>query len=77
MKNLALSVIFSLAVIFTASAAVNSDLNLPGGGKKGKKGCSTEQKEDCKTSEKKSCCPSKTDSNNSSEKKSCGSKKGE
>lgn len=65
MKNLALSVIFSIAVIFSPAAAVSSGLNLPGE-KKSKKGCKTEKKE-CKKGEKKSCCPSKTEGEKKSE----------
>ena len=70
MKNLALSVIFSIAVAFASFASVNSGLNLPGE-KKSKKGCKTEQK-DCKKGEKKSCCPSKNEGD-----KKCDSKKAE
>jgi hypothetical protein len=62
MKNLALSALFSVAVIFSSVAAVDSGLNVPGG-KKSKKKCKTEQK-DCKSGDKK-CCDSKKEGKSS------------
>jgi hypothetical protein len=75
MKNIVLTLIFSVLFAFTSLAASNSGLNLPGG-KKSKKCCKTEEKSGCNKEEKKSCCPSKTESKEGEgEKKDCGSKK--